>query len=188
MRTVSPPGTWAYALRLPYDPRAARVARVTVRAALDGHGRHELVDDVELLVSELVTNAYRHAGGGCSLRITALRDGRVRVGVWDGHPHVPEASGKGRPCPRGTRTHPADAACTSYGSTRRRGVPGRRGRRCRGGAAPGSCCGSRWAPPRDRRDTALGPAGPGLDGAGVRQRARQTLTPKSWAMPTRPEA
>lgn len=89
MRTVALPDTWAYALRLPHDPRAARVARMTVRAALSGHGRRELVDDVELLASELVTNAYRHAGGPCSLRLTALRDGRLRVGVWDGHPHVP---------------------------------------------------------------------------------------------------
>lgn len=38
MVTVSPPGTWVYALRLPHDPRAARVARMTVRAALNGHG------------------------------------------------------------------------------------------------------------------------------------------------------
>ncbi|CAL9533877.1 hypothetical protein SUDANB145_04080 [Streptomyces sp. enrichment culture] len=111
MRTVSPPDTWAYALRLPHDPRAARVARMTVRAALSGHGRHELVDDVELLASELVTNAYRHAGGPCSLRLTALRDGRLRVGVWDGHPHVPapftdtaaDAAANGR------RTVPPDA-------------------------------------------------------------------------------
>ncbi|MGC9494691.1 ATP-binding protein [Streptomyces sp. WG7] len=91
MGTVSLPDTWVYALRLPYDPRAARVARMTVRAALDGHGRHELVGDVELLTSELVTNAYRHTRGPCSLRLTALADGRLRVGVWDSHPHIPAA-------------------------------------------------------------------------------------------------
>jgi anti-sigma regulatory factor (Ser/Thr protein kinase) len=135
MRTVSPPGTWAYALRLPYDPRAARVARVTVRAALDGHGRHELVDDVELLVSELVTNAYRHAGGGCSLRITALRDGRVRVGVWDGHPHVPEAFREGAPlspgdphAPGGRGLHLVREYAEAWGAWSSGEVlPGRRG-------------------------------------------------------------
>ncbi|CAL9509439.1 hypothetical protein SUDANB6_03614 [Streptomyces sp. enrichment culture] len=89
MGTVSLPDTWVYALRLPHDPRAARVARMTVRAVLDGHGRRELLDTVELLASELVTNAYRHTGGPCSLRLTALGDGRLRVGVWDSHPHVP---------------------------------------------------------------------------------------------------
>jgi anti-sigma regulatory factor (Ser/Thr protein kinase) len=103
MGTVSLPDTWVYALRLPHDPRAARVARVTVRAALDGHGRHELVDTVELLVSELVTNAYRHTAGPCSLRLTALGDGRLRVGVWDADPYVPAPLAG----PPGDRTAPA---------------------------------------------------------------------------------
>ncbi|MER5527118.1 ATP-binding protein [Streptomyces sp. NPDC002677] len=94
MGTVSLPDTWAYALRLPHDPRAARVARMTVRAALGGHGRHEILDLVELLTSELVTNAYRHTDGPASLRLTALPDGRLRVGVWDSHPCVPAPFGE----------------------------------------------------------------------------------------------
>ncbi|MFE2514288.1 ATP-binding protein [Streptomyces mirabilis] len=89
MVTVSPPDTWVYALRLPLDPRAARVARMTVRAALGGHGLHEVLDVVELLTSELVTNAYRHTKGPASLRLTALGGGRLRVGVWDSSPHIP---------------------------------------------------------------------------------------------------
>lgn len=48
MRTVSPPDTWAYALRLPHDPRAARVARMTVRSVLASHSRPEVLDIVEL--------------------------------------------------------------------------------------------------------------------------------------------
>lgn len=93
MVTVAPPDTWAYALRLPHDPRAARVARMTVRAALTSHGRDEVLDAVELLTSELVTNAYRHTDGPASLRLSALGDGRLRVGVWDGHPYVPAPFG-----------------------------------------------------------------------------------------------
>ncbi|MBQ1089473.1 ATP-binding protein [Streptomyces sp. B93] len=89
MDTVSPPDTWTYALRLPHDPRAARVARMTVRAALTGHGKGEHLHAVELLASELVTNAYLHTDGPASLRLTALADGRLRVGVWDSHPHIP---------------------------------------------------------------------------------------------------
>ncbi|MFH8463999.1 ATP-binding protein [Streptomyces sp. NPDC017991] len=89
MVTVAPPDTWTYALRLPHDPRAARVARMTVRAALHGHGMAETLDVVELLTSELVTNAYRHTRGPASLRLTALGDGRLRVGVWDSSPHIP---------------------------------------------------------------------------------------------------
>ncbi|EST28134.1 ATP-binding protein [Streptomyces roseochromogenus] len=94
MGTVSLPDTWVYALRLPHDPRAARVARMTVRAVLSSHDRHEIVDDVELLTSELVTNACRHTKGPASLRLTALSDGRLRVGVWDSHPRIPAPFGK----------------------------------------------------------------------------------------------
>ncbi|MFE9452677.1 ATP-binding protein [Streptomyces sp. NPDC006739] len=94
MGTVSLPDTWVYALRLPHDPRAARVARMTVRAALNGHGRGEILDTVELLTSELVTNAYRHTNGPASLRLTALADGRLRVGVWDSHPRIPAPFGE----------------------------------------------------------------------------------------------
>jgi anti-sigma regulatory factor (Ser/Thr protein kinase) len=89
MVTVAPPRTWMYALRLPHDPRAAGVARMTVRAALNGHGRRDALEVVELLTSELVTNAYRHTTGPASLRLSALDDGRLRVGVWDADPHVP---------------------------------------------------------------------------------------------------
>ncbi|MBX7549498.1 ATP-binding protein [Streptomyces sp. NPDC004232] len=94
MGTVSLPDTWVYALRLPHDPRAARVARTTVRAVLSGHDRHEVLDSVELLTSELVTNAFRHTNGPASLRLTALADGRIRVGVWDRHPRIPAPFGE----------------------------------------------------------------------------------------------
>ncbi|WP_329050964.1 ATP-binding protein [Streptomyces violaceus] len=94
MRTVSPSDTWVYALRLPRDPRAARVARMTVRSVLDSHGRPEVLDTVELLTSELVTNAYRHTEGPASLRLTSLVGGRLRVGVWDSHPGVPAPFGQ----------------------------------------------------------------------------------------------
>ncbi|GAA4006573.1 ATP-binding protein [Streptomyces marokkonensis] len=109
MGTVSPSDTWAYALRLPHDPRAARVARMTVRAALGGHGRHEVLDTVELLTSELVTNAYRHTRGPCSLRLTALSDGRLRVGVWDSHPHIPSPFAEPPGERRTTPAPPGDA-------------------------------------------------------------------------------
>lgn len=105
MGTVSPSDTWVYALRLPHDPRAARVARMTVRAALSSHGRQELLDVVELLAGELVTNTYRHTSGPASLRLTALADGRLRVGVWDSHPRVPAPFGE----PPWDRVAPAPA-------------------------------------------------------------------------------
>jgi len=49
----------------------------------------EVLDVVKLLTSELVTNAYLHSEGPASLRLTALGNGRLRVGLWDGCPHVP---------------------------------------------------------------------------------------------------
>ncbi|MFE6283126.1 ATP-binding protein [Streptomyces sp. NPDC057877] len=112
MATVAPHQPWAYALRLPHDPRAARVARMTVRAVLSGHGRGEVLDVVELLTSELVANAYRHTKGPASLRLTALGDGRLRVGVWDTSPHVPAPFDQ----PPGSRVPPAPVdACRGRG-------------------------------------------------------------------------
>jgi len=140
--TVSPPDTWVYALRLPHDPRAARVARMTVRAALNGHEMPEILDVVELLTSELVTNAYRHAGGPASLRLTALGAGRLRVGVWDSSPHIPAPFDR----PLGDRVPPppaGDADCSSYRRTRPRGAAGPSATTC-SGEAEGSCCGSKW--------------------------------------------
>lgn len=102
MVTVALPDTWVYALRLPHDPRAARVARTTVRAALNSHGMAEVLDVVELLTSELVTNAYLHAKGPVSLRLTALGEGRLRVGVWDSHSYIPAPFAK----PPGDRVPP----------------------------------------------------------------------------------
>ncbi|MGQ4388947.1 ATP-binding protein [Streptomyces sp. SAS_270] len=105
MVTVSASPPWVYALRLPHDPRAARVARMTVRAALHGHGMCEVLDVVELLASELVSNAYLHTKGPASLRLTALGDGRLRVGVWDTHPYIPAPFEK----PPGGRVRPVAA-------------------------------------------------------------------------------
>jgi anti-sigma regulatory factor (Ser/Thr protein kinase) len=111
MVTVSPPSpreceadpTWVYALQLPHDPRAARIARITLRAVLAGHGLAQLVDVAELLASELVTNAYRYSVGPAALRLCGLGGSRLRVSVWDANPHIPppfdKRSGPLRPAP-----------------------------------------------------------------------------------------
>jgi two-component sensor histidine kinase len=61
-----------------------------------GDGRTPLPDrtrdDVQLVVSELVTNALRHAPGACGLRVEMPPDGHaVRVAVWDTSADVPVA-------------------------------------------------------------------------------------------------
>ncbi|MGV9879536.1 hypothetical protein [Streptomyces sp. NPDC003006] len=82
MVTVSPPhplvlplaedDPWTYALQLPHDARAPRVARSTLRVVLATHGLTGLAETAELVTSELVSNAYLYAEGGATLRLRAL--------------------------------------------------------------------------------------------------------------------
>jgi anti-sigma regulatory factor (Ser/Thr protein kinase) len=95
MATVTPP--WAYTLQLPQDPRGPGIARATLRTVLLVHGMRDLIDTAELLASELVTNAYRHSSGPYSLRLRGAGRNRVRVGVWDSNPVIPEPFGGGVP-------------------------------------------------------------------------------------------
>ncbi|MFI5803521.1 ATP-binding protein [Streptomyces sp. NPDC051561] len=89
MATVSPPEPWAYALQLPHAPCAPRIARATLRAVLWSHGMGQLIYAAELLVSEMVTNAYRHAEGPAALRLREVGADRLRVSVWDTNPYIP---------------------------------------------------------------------------------------------------
>lgn len=106
MATVSPlpagPGLFpgAYTLQLPQDPRAPGIARALLRLVLETHGRAELVEDAELLGSELLTNAHLHTKGPYALRLSpGVSDpGRVRVAVWDGDPKIPPGFKRGGPC------------------------------------------------------------------------------------------
>ncbi|WP_055626198.1 ATP-binding protein [Streptomyces hirsutus] len=87
MPTVTPP--WSYTLQLPHDPRAPRIARVTLRTVLGAHGLGELVPTAELVAAELLANAHLHTTGPYALRVRAAEAGRLRVGVWDTDPWVP---------------------------------------------------------------------------------------------------
>ncbi|MFC5956604.1 ATP-binding protein [Streptomyces pratens] len=87
MPTVTPP--WSYTLQLPHDPRAPRIARVTLRTVLGAHGLGELAPTAELVAAELLANAHLHTTGPYALRVRAAEEGRLRVGVWDTDPWVP---------------------------------------------------------------------------------------------------
>ncbi|MCC3778527.1 ATP-binding protein [Streptomyces sp. UNOB3_S3] len=89
MATVSPENRWSYSLTLPHDPRSARIARLTLRGAVESHGMGELADVTELVVSELVTNSYLYSDGPTEVRLKKVTDERVRISVWDGNPEVP---------------------------------------------------------------------------------------------------
>ncbi|MEU6621766.1 SpoIIE family protein phosphatase [Streptomyces litmocidini] len=70
-------GDW----RLPREPRSVGRARELARAQLAAWDLEPLVDTVELLVSELVTNALRYGEGEIRLRL--LRDRTLVCEVWD---------------------------------------------------------------------------------------------------------
>ncbi|MER6140825.1 ATP-binding protein [Streptomyces sparsogenes] len=59
---------------IPAEPGAVRVVRSQVRQALDDWGLAPLCDVTVLLVSELVTNALRHASGPIGVRMYARRE------------------------------------------------------------------------------------------------------------------
>ncbi|MFI1867676.1 SpoIIE family protein phosphatase [Streptomyces jumonjinensis] len=66
---------------LPREPRSVGRARELARALLASWDLEALVDTVELLVSELVTNALRYGEGEIRLRL--LRDRTLVCEVWD---------------------------------------------------------------------------------------------------------
>ncbi|RSD07892.1 ATP-binding protein [Amycolatopsis eburnea] len=61
-----------------------RFTRLTLRAWASG----TVVDDAQLLVTELVTNALRHGGGHPFLRL-AVAGGQLRIEVFDDDPAPP---------------------------------------------------------------------------------------------------
>lgn len=75
--TTEAVGDW----RLPREPRSVGRARELARAQLGAWELDALVDTVELLVSELVTNALRYGEGEIRLRL--LRDRTLVCEVWD---------------------------------------------------------------------------------------------------------
>jgi PAS domain S-box-containing protein len=82
-------------LPLPALPSSAGEARRAVRQAVehslaDLESLDELVDDLVVAVSELVTNAVLHAGSEIRLRVRAWPTW-VRVEVFDGSPHLPRS-------------------------------------------------------------------------------------------------
>jgi serine/threonine-protein kinase RsbW len=69
---------------------AVRAARDTVRAALEGWNRSDVNGDLELITSELVTNAIRYANT-ITLVLYLPDDDTAMVEVWDDNPEGPAA-------------------------------------------------------------------------------------------------
>ncbi len=79
-------------LELPGGPMAPRLARRVVEQRLGGRVPPDVMEDVRLVVSELVTNSVLHgrAGPGDHVRLRVSLDGRtVRLEVSDQGPGPP---------------------------------------------------------------------------------------------------
>ncbi|MEV7968047.1 ATP-binding protein [Sphaerisporangium sp. NPDC088356] len=87
-RTARPVQTWRASWVLPNDDSSVPRARHLVRAQLAEWGFREQSDTTELLATELVTNALRHAWGEPVLTLLA-EDGTLRCEVEDDNPDLP---------------------------------------------------------------------------------------------------
>jgi len=87
---AGPENDHPWTLCLPSDPLSAARARRFVTGTVGGQVTSEVADAACLVVSELVTNAVRHAEGDVEVVLT-LTDDDVRVVVSDAGPGVPVA-------------------------------------------------------------------------------------------------
>lgn len=87
-------GPWAVAYRWPGDDRCVGVARRLLRRHLGVWGMAALADTAELVLSELATNAVRHASGPDDRLIETwferMPDGSLRIEVHDADESKPE--------------------------------------------------------------------------------------------------
>jgi anti-sigma regulatory factor (Ser/Thr protein kinase) len=93
-RTAAQVSPQLIALALPGIPESVPVARRRVRAALGSCGLGEYADDAEIITSELVANAVRHACGNGTQTIGvtlthAASPAALTVAVSDSSPHGP---------------------------------------------------------------------------------------------------
>jgi DNA-binding NarL/FixJ family response regulator len=102
------------AAELPLDPTSPRAARALVRELL-GEEQVAFVESVELIVSELVTNAITH--GQSSPRIeVALTRRAVRVAVHDTNPTLPTHRQPDVDRPGGRGLHLVDHIASRWGA------------------------------------------------------------------------
>lgn len=74
---------------LPSDATAPGIAREFLAQACCGSHEAGVVEEAQLLVSELVTNAVRHGAPPIELQVRCAGGDRLQVRVRDSHPGVP---------------------------------------------------------------------------------------------------
>jgi anti-sigma regulatory factor (Ser/Thr protein kinase) len=78
-------------LRLPLDARAAGLARRFLRECRCGEHHLEVLDEAELVISELVTNGVRHAAPPLTIRVSCPAGDGLQISVTDGSADGPTA-------------------------------------------------------------------------------------------------
>jgi anti-sigma regulatory factor (Ser/Thr protein kinase) len=96
---------------------AARAVRRFVHDALAGWGQHEIVEDAELVVSELASNVLLHTGTPFLVSIS-LMESTVRISVHDASPEPPEQRQAPLDATSGRGVGLVDALCGQWSTVR----------------------------------------------------------------------
>jgi serine/threonine-protein kinase RsbW len=107
------------AFTLPGTPYSVRLARFYIRAALGYHDLGHYAGDVEMVTSELVSNAIAHASAeAINLELMHLNDsGAVVVVVTDPSPQPPVKRDPPEDAEHGRGLHVVEALSTRWGWT-----------------------------------------------------------------------
>jgi anti-sigma regulatory factor (Ser/Thr protein kinase) len=105
------------AFTLPSTPYSVQMARFYIRAALTYHDLGDFSEDAEMVTSELVTNAIKHAGAPqFGLEVMHLAgSGAVAVIVTDPSPDPPVKCDPDEDTEHGRGLNIVDALCARWG-------------------------------------------------------------------------
>jgi anti-sigma regulatory factor (Ser/Thr protein kinase) len=117
LATTAPATTSLVAFTLPGTPYSVQMARFYVRAALGYHDLGDYAVDVEMVTSELVTNAIAHASAQViNLELIRLEGpGEVVVVVTDSSPRPPVKLDPAEDAQHGRGLHIVEALSTRWG-------------------------------------------------------------------------
>jgi anti-sigma regulatory factor (Ser/Thr protein kinase) len=113
---MSPQVAWTHEAKFSPEPLSASRARHFVGSHLAAHRLPYLLSDVQLVVSELVTNAYLHARTPIRVRLEAFLY-CVKLSVHDGSSARPLARVPGGLVPGGRGLAIVDECSVHWGST-----------------------------------------------------------------------
>lgn len=99
------------------DPASARAARALVSRACEAWDLACVVGDAELVVTELVENAVRHAGTGGTIVIEQVPGG-LKSSVYDGSPNPPRLKQPGQTTIGGRGLLLIERLCRNWGFER----------------------------------------------------------------------